>query len=133
MIQLVLFLIAIAFYAVRIAAVLRNVEQWLASKQRLFFRTLALTSCCLPIRLGIWTAPRVMCATQSHPPAKRTMSLFGSLTDRIAQCLLMTEDIGPPFIQEGWKRLAIAFNSQRDFSSPKVVFRKTRQVPRFGA
>ena len=56
-IQLVLFLIAIAFYAVRIAAVLRNVEQWLASKQKLFFRTLAsLTSCCLPINLGTWTS-----------------------------------------------------------------------------
>jgi hypothetical protein len=46
MIQLVLFLIAIDFYAVRLTTVLRNVEQWLTNKQRSFFRTpTSLTSC----------------------------------------------------------------------------------------
>jgi hypothetical protein len=58
MIQLVLFLIAIAFSAVRLVTVLRNVEQWLASKQRLFFLT-ALTSYCLPINVGTRTNDQV--------------------------------------------------------------------------
>jgi hypothetical protein len=55
MIQLVLFHIAITFSAVRIAAVFRNVKQWLASKQKLFFRRLVLTSCCFSINLGTRT------------------------------------------------------------------------------
>jgi len=59
-IQLVYILIAIAFYAVRLVTVLRNVEQWLASKQRLFFRTLTvLTSCCSPINIGTRTNDQV--------------------------------------------------------------------------